>query len=189
MGTRRGVETGIAFNVNEGHLQYEFCPSFAESFFNPTPGEIFGMLLSVSHYEVYPPPNPYGQGSFVGLGRTPTYVFSSNPETYRNVQLAEAEAPQVDAIDPDQGQTNLTTEVTITGLYFSEFAVAYIGEYELVTPQVENADTITGLVRSSLPVACYDVIVENPDGQTGTLEKRLCDLRCRRQLPRVRRRR
>ena len=120
------------------------------------------MFLSVFQYTA-------SDESFATVGATPSAVFSLNPQTYRTVQLATAPAPEVLSIEPNRGQTNLTTDVTITGLYFAVGAVASIGTYELVTPTVVDAATITGLVRSSIPFGCYDVVVRNPDDQEGRL--------------------
>jgi hypothetical protein len=173
-----GVEAGVGFNVAEGgHLQYEFCPSFTKSYFNATPGGTFGFLLQVSDFEEYPPPNPFHDGEFFPLGQTPGAAFSGNPETFRTVELASAPPPEVDAIEPNQGRTNLTTDVTITGLYFAAGATAFIGDYPLVTPTFVNSGTITGLVRSAIPVGCYDVVVVNPDQQEGRLTNgfAICD--------------
>lgn len=170
--TSRGVSAGVNLNVNVGNVQFEFCPSIVDSFLNPMPGGTMGILLAVSNWIGTPQ-----SGEFQSMGQTPKAAFSSNPETFRTINLAEAQAPAVMTIEPDHGQTNLTTEVVINGLYFDENAVAYIGEYELVAPSVEGGSKISGLVKSSLPVECYDVIVQNPDGQEGVLENgfAICD--------------
>ncbi|MBM3946722.1 MAG: hypothetical protein FJ315_04905, partial [SAR202 cluster bacterium] len=80
---------------------------------------------------------------------------------------AVASAPTVTNVNPNQGLPTGGTDVTITGTGFQAGATPIIGR-PLANVTVVNSTTITGVTRSNgLGVA--DVVVTNPDGQTGTL--------------------
>jgi hypothetical protein len=94
------------------------------------------------------------------------------------------DAPTVTSIVPDHGPDAGGTAVTITGTGFQ--AGATVMATGLVTPDssqapltaladafdvvVVNSATITATMSASVP-GLYDVVVTNPDGQRGTLER------------------
>src|SRR5690606_31954417 len=81
----------------------------------------------------------------------------------------DAPAPVVTSIDPDEGSESGGTAVTISGQYFRAGATVEIGGNAATGVTVEDDSEITCTTPAGSEGAA-DVTVENPDGQSDTLE-------------------
>lgn len=81
----------------------------------------------------------------------------------------DAPAPVVPSIDPDEGSESGGTAVTISGQYFRAGATVEIGGNAATGVTVEDDSEITCTTPAGSEGAA-DVTVENPDGQSDTLE-------------------
>lgn len=81
----------------------------------------------------------------------------------------DAPAPVVTGIDPDEGSEDGGTAVTISGQYFRAGATVEIGGNAATGVTVEDDSEITCTTPAGSEGAA-DVTVENPDGQSDTLE-------------------
>ena len=79
-----------------------------------------------------------------------------------------APAPTVSSINPTTGGTSGGTSVTVTGSNFVNGATLTLGNAAATNVQVNNATTIVGTTAGS-SAGTVNVVVRNPDGQTGTL--------------------
>ena len=79
-------------------------------------------------------------------------------------------APRVASIDPRGGPTAGGTEVTIVGFDFQPGATATIGGVAVEDAEVVDSSTIVGRTPPSSVDFPVDIIVTNPDGQTGRLD-------------------
>ena len=81
--------------------------------------------------------------------------------------------PVVDSITPDAVKANIPTAVTISGSSFLNGAtvslVSGFDEYVLSNVVVVSMGEITAVVPAGIPVGSYDVVVTNPDDQSGQL--------------------
>jgi hypothetical protein len=80
--------------------------------------------------------------------------------------------PRVDRIDPDFCSPSGGASITVLGADFVEGCTVSLGEVELpVFPKGASKLEVVVPPRAS---GQFDIVVKNPDGQTGTLEKALC---------------
>ena len=97
-----------------------------------------------------------------------------------SIQAAQAEfklqtaSPTVSSVDPATALNDVDTPVTITGTGFVEeeggvTITAYLGTTELENVAWVSDTELTATVPWGVDPGTYDLIVENPDGQTGTL--------------------
>ncbi|MDP8255499.1 MAG: IPT/TIG domain-containing protein [Candidatus Alcyoniella australis] len=141
-----------------GHVQIEAAYNAEEGFINPELPGTFGMRMF--YFEA---------GSETYMGTWPRYSNGYLPATYMDINLAEAEAPEVLSIEPAFGYPNLTTEVTVTAEGISNDATLHIGETECINVQVLSSSLLTALVPSGVPIGLHDVIITNRDQQQGVL--------------------
>ncbi|HKO55082.1 MAG TPA: phospholipase D-like domain-containing protein [Thermoanaerobaculia bacterium] len=105
---------------------------------------------------------------------SPTTYFSSSPGALRNDATilpksgGPAAAPTVSAIAPNSGSTNGGTSVTITGTNFVSGATVTLGGTAATGVNVMSATSITATTPAHAAGA-VNVVVRNPDAQTGTL--------------------
>jgi photosystem II stability/assembly factor-like uncharacterized protein len=97
-----------------------------------------------------------------------------------NIQAAQAEfklqtaSPTVSSVDPATALNDVDTPVTITGTGFVEeeggvTITAYLGTTELENVVWVSDTELTATVPWGMDPGTYDLNVENPNGQTGTL--------------------
>lgn len=79
-----------------------------------------------------------------------------------------AAAPTVTGISPNVGSTSGGTPVTITGTGFQNVATATIGGVNATNVTTVNSTTITATTGAHA-AGTVNVVVQNPDNQTGTL--------------------
>ena len=77
-------------------------------------------------------------------------------------------APTVSSMSPNSGTTNGGTSVTITGTGFISGATVSLGGTSATNVSVTNSTTITA-VTPAHAAGTVNVVVTNPDGQSGTL--------------------
>jgi hypothetical protein len=83
------------------------------------------------------------------------------------LNLNSAPPPTVSVVSPSSGKIAGGTSVTITGMNFSSGATAEFGGSAASNIVFQNSTTITATVPAHAAGA-VDVVVTNPDGQTGT---------------------
>ena len=86
----------------------------------------------------------------------------------------QTSSPTVSSVDPVTAPNDVDTFVTITGTGFVEeeggvTITAYLGTTELEAVMWVSDTELTATVPWGMDPGTYDLIVENPDGQTGTL--------------------
>lgn len=84
-------------------------------------------------------------------------------------QAAFTTAPLVTAITPNSDRLAGGASVTITGANFIDGATVQIGQQEATSVVVVDADTITCVVPEAAVDGAVDVVVFNPNGESGTL--------------------
>jgi uncharacterized protein (TIGR03382 family) len=98
--------------------------------------------------------NPDGQKGTLANG------FTFNPVA----------APVVSAINPDNGPSAGGTAVTLTGANFANGATVTIGGVAATSVVVSNTSSLTATTGGHA-AGVVDVVVRNPDGQTGTFPR------------------
>ncbi len=87
--------------------------------------------------------------------------------------LSVADAPEVYSTNPISGTNNATTNVTVNGFNYMPGATVALragaNTYPLGSVVHVSSSQLTAIVPSGLPVGVYDVVVTNPDTQTGVL--------------------
>jgi hypothetical protein len=79
-------------------------------------------------------------------------------------------APRVTSIDPTSGPAAGGTEVTVVGFDFQRGATLTLGGIPATDVDVADSSTITATAPAFDLAYPVDVVVTNPDGQTGTLD-------------------
>lgn len=79
-----------------------------------------------------------------------------------------AAAPTVTGVSPPSGSTSGGTSVTISGTGFQSYATVTIGGVNATSVTVANSTTIMATTGAHA-AATVNVVVQNPDSQTGTL--------------------
>lgn len=74
-------------------------------------------------------------------------------------------------VKPNEGVTDKATAVTIVGAGFKDGAKAFIGDTAITDMQRESETTIRGNVPAGLSTGTFNVIVRNPDGKEGILQR------------------
>jgi hypothetical protein len=78
--------------------------------------------------------------------------------------------PTVTSVTPKEGPVGQNTDITIIGTNFQQGAKVRIGnDIQAVNVTVVGDKTITAVVPSDAKGGKYNITVENPDGQNGTL--------------------
>lgn len=77
-------------------------------------------------------------------------------------------APKVDAVQPDEGNSDGGDLIVVSGQDFSEDATVFIDGVQCADVQFVSAEELTCLTSPGEP-GVADVVVENGDGQRGTL--------------------
>jgi hypothetical protein len=108
-------------------------------------------------------------GMSLGCDRSSPFPAQPTSPTQPPVVVPSGPAPSVTAISPDLGSTGGTGGVTITGVGFRSPATVSIGG--IVIRQYAYVLTSTTIIASAPAHAAgsVDVVVTNPDGQTGRL--------------------
>lgn len=99
-------------------------------------------------------------------------VVVTNPDAQQAILVngfTYGSAPAVAAIAPDFGTTAGGTNVTITGGNFQNGATATIGGASVVGLTFISTTTLTGQTPPRATPGAVDVVVTNPDTQSGTL--------------------
>jgi hypothetical protein len=101
--------------------------------------------------------------------------------------------PQPLSMEPNIGTRSASTPVTIHGTGFSLTVradlsggtvdvngkfVARLGEVDLLDVNYVDSSTLTAVVPAGLNEGVHDLMVQNPDGQTGSLEKAFAVSQC-----------
>lgn len=101
-------------------------------------------------------------------------------ELIRGLQVTDTVDLTVSTIDPSFGWTERPTPVTITGEEFGQVPRAYLNPDQPSSNTVASAlssialvspELLTAVVPQKLPAGLYDLIVVNPDGRVGLLDK------------------
>jgi hypothetical protein len=79
-------------------------------------------------------------------------------------------APRVTSIDPTSGPAAGGTAVTVVGFDFQRDATLTVGGIPATDVEVVDSSTITATAPASDLAYPVDVVVTNPDGQSGTLD-------------------
>ncbi len=101
----------------------------------------------------------------------PADVVVTNPDgqsVTRGGGFTYIPAPTLTAIGPTNGSANGGTQVTLTGTGFRTGATVRFGGVEATSVTVASATSITATTPAHA-AGSVDVVVRNPDGQTGTL--------------------
>jgi hypothetical protein len=80
--------------------------------------------------------------------------------------------PRIDRIEPDFCSPSGGATITLLGRDFGEGCKVRLGDVEL--PVFPKGDTKLEIVVPPRASGQFDIVVENPDGQVGVLEKALC---------------
>ena len=75
------------------------------------------------------------------------------------------------SVKPAEGVTDKTTAISIMGTGFKDGAKAFIGDTALTDLSRDNDTTIRGTVPAGLTAGTFNVIVRNPDGKEGVLQR------------------
>jgi hypothetical protein len=114
------------------------------------------------------------QAEFAGSGYSYTefYGMTASTPAFRPTLTVDytpaANPPSVDSVDPDEGSTAGGTPVTISGSDFQDGATVTIGGSDATDVAFVNDGELTAVTPSGVAGAA-DVVVTNPDDQTGTL--------------------
>ena len=95
------------------------------------------------------------------------YILRDNGQVIR-VEVDEALAPQLAAVQPEQGPVSGGTQVSLSGENFAAGASVMFGESACQDIEVVSASEITCITPSAEP-GSVDVTVTNPDEQSDTL--------------------
>ncbi|WP_257450218.1 IPT/TIG domain-containing protein [Archangium lipolyticum] len=96
--------------------------------------------------------NPDGQTATLGA----SFTYSLSP------------APVVAGLGPSQGSSNGGTRIFLTGRYFVPGITVHVGGVPATEVYVNDATSLAATTPAHAP-GTVDVVVRNPDGQTGTL--------------------
>lgn len=126
-------------------------------------------VLADDELELFLDPDDFGEGAYDVVVTSP--AGSSSPVTLTvSAGGGVAPAPTITSADPDVGDTTATHAglMTITGTGFVSGATVAIGGAAATSVTFVNATTITCRppARAS---GLHDIVVTNPDAQTGTL--------------------
>ena len=97
--------------------------------------------------------NPDGQTATLGS----SFTYSLSP------------APVVTGLGPSEGTSNGGTRIFLTGRYFVPGITVHVGGVPATEVYVNDATSLAATTLAHAP-GTVDVVVRNPDGQTGTLE-------------------
>ena len=95
------------------------------------------------------------------------YVLRNNGQILR-VEAAMAPAPELAAVQPEQGPISGGTQVSLSGAHFAAGAGVMFGESVCKDIDVVSASEITCITPSAEP-GSVDITITNPDGQSVTL--------------------
>ena len=85
-----------------------------------------------------------------------------------NIQIAYLVDLQVTDIDPSSGYNDTPTSIEISGENFKEGAEVFVNGFLCEVTSV-TANSINAIIPTGMIPGIYDVSVENPDGEIGTL--------------------
>lgn len=77
--------------------------------------------------------------------------------------------PTILAVEPVEGDNTIDTQITVSGTNFLDNSFVRIGEWYLPGVHFVSTSTLTGTIPAGLDPGTYDLVVENPDGQSATL--------------------
>jgi len=98
-------------------------------------------------------------------------LMGASQGTYLGMKLSSPIKPVVSSISPNSGPATQDTEVIITGMNFSSASMVKIGDRPLHDVEFLAIGRLKAKVPSGGTAGTYDVIVTNPNGQTGKLER------------------
>lgn len=78
-------------------------------------------------------------------------------------------APSISGISPTSGPTTGGTTVSITGLHFATGALVFFGAVAATGVAVNGSTQIQAVTPAVSSAAAVDVVVQNPDGESGKL--------------------
>jgi outer membrane protein OmpA-like peptidoglycan-associated protein len=76
---------------------------------------------------------------------------------------------KVMGVNPKEGRSDQTTNVSISGLGFQPGAKVMVGDNVAQDVYVASSTTVRATIPSGLPVGAYNVMVRNPDGKESVL--------------------
>lgn len=93
----------------------------------------------------------------------------SDAATSDDAGAIDVAAPRIDAISPSSGSNVAAVDVIVTGAAFADGASLKIGTISADDVRVPGSTTILAKVPANIATGVWDVIVQNPDGQSAIL--------------------
>lgn len=104
-------------------------------------------------------------------GTTGAQTCNTEGSAWLECKCVSAQEPKVTRITPEKGLNSQNTDVTVIGENFVEGAKVYIGTAAALEVSVLGPKSIAAKVPAAIKPGLYDVVVENPGGKSGRLDK------------------